>query len=86
MKPFRRPVCTLVALMPLVGAPAGYAQTEGMERRDNRRDTRQNARHAKRACKAGDEKTRAECRKEKRDTKQDARHGEPQPPATNEAK
>jgi hypothetical protein len=29
----------------------------------------------KQACKAGDEKTRPECRAEKRDAKQDARQG-----------
>jgi hypothetical protein len=33
-----------------------YAQTHGMNRRDDRRDTRQGARSAKQACKAGDER------------------------------
>src|SRR5215468_4553138 len=57
-----------------------YSQTQGQERRDDRqdaRDTRQtgrkDARDKKAECKAGDEKSRAECRQEKRDTKQDAR-------------
>ena len=40
---------------------AAKAQTQGMERRDERRGTRQDARDAKQACKAGDE-SRAECR------------------------
>jgi hypothetical protein len=35
--------------------------------------TRDTTRAAKQDCKAGDEKTRAECRQEKRDVKQDAR-------------
>ena len=51
---------------------AAYAQTQGMQRRDERRDTRQSARVEKQACKAGD-KSRAECRQEKRDTKQAGR-------------
>lgn len=55
-----------------VAVPAS-AQTQGMERRDDRRDTRQGARDTKQECRAGDEKTRPECRQEKRDTKQDAR-------------
>ena len=59
---------------------AGYSQTQGMERRDDRqevRDTRQTgrdeARDAKDECLQGDEKSRAECRQQKRDTKQDVR-------------
>jgi hypothetical protein len=51
---------------------AAYAQTQGMQRRDERRDTRQGARVEKQACKAGD-KSRAECRQEKRETKQAGR-------------
>ena len=65
----------------MLGAPtAGYSETPGKERRDDRqevRDTRQtgreSARDAKQECKAGDEKTRAECRQDKRNTKQGAR-------------
>jgi Ni/Co efflux regulator RcnB len=52
---------------------AAWAQTPGMEHRDDRRDTRQVSREVKQACKAGDEKTRAECRNTKRDVKQDGR-------------
>jgi chloramphenicol 3-O-phosphotransferase len=64
----------LAALAVLAGAGvmmAGttYAQTSGMERRDDRRDDRQSGRAAKQACKAGDEKSRPECRQQKRATK-----------------
>jgi hypothetical protein len=52
---------------------SAYAQTQGMERRDERRDTRQGARAQKQACKAGDD-SRAECRQQKRNTKQAGRH------------
>ena len=75
----RRSVGVLAAiLMCAVVAPA-YAQTQGMERRDEHRDNRDQGRAAKQDCKAGDEKSRAECRQEKRTTK----HGdaEPQPNA-----
>ena len=66
-----------IVMLALV-APA-YAQTQGMERRDEHRDNRDQGRAAKQDCKAGDEKSRAECRQEKRTTK----HGdaEPQPNA-----
>ena len=47
--------------------PSAHAQTQGMDRREDRRDTRQDSRDVKQACKAGDEKTRAECRQDKRD-------------------
>jgi hypothetical protein len=68
----------------LTGLTPSYAQTEGSERRQDRRDDRQNARDtrqtgredargAKAECKAGDEKTRAECRQDKRNTKQKTR-------------
>jgi hypothetical protein len=52
------------------------AQTQGMERRDDRRGTRQTSRDAKQACKAGDEKSRAECRQGKHEVKQAGRQGE----------
>lgn len=55
---------------------AAHAQTQGTERRDDRRDTRQTSRDVKQACKAGDEKSRSECRQGKRDVKQSGRHGE----------
>ena len=54
---------------------AAQAQTQGMERRDERRDTSQTSRSVKQACKAGDN-SRAECRQEKRDVKQTGRQGE----------
>jgi hypothetical protein len=50
-----------------------YAQTSGRERRGERRDNRDEGREEKAECKAGDEKTRAECREDKRDTKQEGR-------------
>ena len=69
--PLRRAVCVLGAIVTLAGA--AYAQTQGMNRRDDRRDNRAAGRAAKQACKAGDEKTRAECRQDKRDVKQQGR-------------
>ena len=83
-----RMFCALAAVVTLASVAPAYAQTQGMERRDDRRDTRDGARAAKQACKAGDEKTRAECRQEKRGVKQGARHGEgesKEAPATNPA-
>jgi hypothetical protein len=70
---FAKIICVLAAVATLSGI--AQAQTQGMDRRDDRRNTRGDARDEKRDCKAGDEKTRAECRHEKRDTKQNARHG-----------
>ncbi len=61
-----------------------HAQTQGGERRDERRDTRQTSRDVKQACKAGDEKSRAECRQGKHEVKQTGRQGES--PTTNPAK
>jgi hypothetical protein len=58
------------------------AQTQGMERRDERRDTRQTSRDVKQACNAGDEKSRAECRQGKHDVKQAGRHDETPATAT----
>jgi hypothetical protein len=68
----RRGVGVLAAIVMLAVVAPAYAQTQGMERRDNRGDSRAGGRAAKQACKAGDEKTRAECRQVKRTTK----HGE----------
>ena len=68
-------VTGLAAVVMLLNAVPAFAQTQGMERRNERRDVRQGARATKRECRAGDEKTRAECRHEKRSTKQHARHG-----------
>lgn len=50
-----------------------YAQTDGMQRRGERRDNRQDARTEKHECKAGEEDSRSECRQQKRDTKQQGR-------------
>jgi hypothetical protein len=66
---FRRGVGVLAAIVMLAVVAPAYAQTQGMERRDDRRDDRAGGRAAKQACKAGDEKTRAECRQVKRTTK-----------------
>ena len=68
-------VLTLALAVPgiVITPSVGYAQTQSKENRDNRQETRQDARTQKAECKAGDEKTRSECRQEKRDTKQDAR-------------
>jgi len=80
-----RIVCAFAAVVTLAGA--AHAQTQGMERRGDRRGMRSDARGAKQDCKAGDEKSRAECRQEKRGGKQDARHGTGQQaaPAANPA-
>jgi hypothetical protein len=61
-------------VMLAVVAPA-YAQTQGMERRDEHRDNRAGGRAAKQACKAGDEKTRAECRQVKHTAKHSTHEG-----------
>ena len=50
------------------------AQTQGMQRRDERRDTRQTARDTKHACNASDQTSRSGCRQAKRHTKQAGRH------------
>jgi hypothetical protein len=73
----RGAACALAAGMTLACVVPTYAQTRGMERR-------QGARNVKQACKAGDEKTRAECRQGKRHAKQAERQGKT--PAAPEAK
>jgi len=65
----RRSVGVLAAFLTCGVVASASAQTQGMDRRDDRRDDRAGGRAAKQECKAGDEKTRAECRQEKRDTK-----------------
>ena len=75
---FRLTVLTLALVVgSLAGLPPSHAQTQGSEKRQDARDTKQtgreDARDEKAKCKAGDEKTRAECRQDKRDTKQDTR-------------
>jgi hypothetical protein len=76
-----RTILGAVAALTTVGATLAIdiypqtvrAQTQGVERRGERRDTRQDSRDVKQACKAGDEKSRAECRQTKRDVKQTGR-------------
>jgi len=70
----RKGAAAVVAALMMLGVGSAYAQTQGMERRDDRRDHRSGGRAEKQACKAGDEKTRAECRQVKRTTKQQGRH------------
>jgi Ni/Co efflux regulator RcnB len=65
---------------------ATQAQTNGMDRRDDRRDTREDSRDVKAACKAGDEKSRPECRQDKRDTKQEGRGNDNEPEKPEAAK
>jgi hypothetical protein len=75
---FRRVAAAAGALVILLGVVPSYAQTQGMERRNDRRNNRAAGRAAKQACKAGDEKTNPECRQLKRSTKQagrEAMHG-----------
>jgi hypothetical protein len=59
---FWRGVGVLAALVVLAGIVPASAQTQGTARRAG-------ARAAKQACKAGDEKSRAECRQVKREVK-----------------
>jgi len=80
---FRRGMGALAAIVMLATVAPAYAQTRGMEHRDDRRDDRAGGRAAKQACKAGDEKTRAECRQVKRTTKHSTGKAEVQAPATN---
>ena len=70
----RKGATGVVAALMVLSVGSASAQTQGMERRDERRGDRAGARDAKQDCKAGDEKTRAECRQGKRDTKQEGRH------------
>jgi hypothetical protein len=65
-------VAATIGLPVAIGAQPAWAQTNGMERRDDRRDTRQVSRDVKQACKSTGE-TRAECRQTKRDVKQTGR-------------
>ncbi len=50
------------------------AQTQGMNRRGERRDTRQTSRDVKHQCNATSGNSRSECRQAKRSTKQAGRH------------
>ena len=69
MMNFRRGMGALAAIVMLAVVTPAYAQTQGMDHRDDRRDDRSAGRAAKQDCNAGDEKSRPECRQEKRDTK-----------------
>jgi hypothetical protein len=71
----RRGVGVLAAIVMLAVVAPAYAQTQGMERRGERHDSREGGRAAKQACKAGDEKSRAECRQVKRTTKHGTHQG-----------
>ena len=64
---------TMAAALIFLSVAPMFAQTEGMERRNDRRNARQSGRAAKQACKAWDEKTRVECRQQKRAVKNSAR-------------
>jgi hypothetical protein len=72
---FWRGIGVLATVVLLAGsiAPAS-AQTQGSERRSERRDVRGGSRAAKQACKAGDEKSRADCRHMKHEVKQTGRN------------
>jgi hypothetical protein len=70
----RKSAAAVVAALLMLSVGIASAQTQGMERRDERRDDHAGARATKQACKAGDEKTRAECRHMKRTAKQQGRH------------
>jgi hypothetical protein len=50
------------------------AQTQGMNRRGERRDTRQTSRDVKHQCNATSGNSRSDCRQAKRSTKQAGRH------------
>ncbi|MEF8719175.1 MAG: hypothetical protein V5B44_16215 [Candidatus Accumulibacter necessarius] len=68
-------ILAIAAGVQLMPGPA-YATEQGQQRqeaRDTKQTGRQDSREEKAACKAGDEKNRAECRQDKRDTKQDSR-------------
>jgi hypothetical protein len=67
---FWRRVSVLAIVVALAGIAPVFAQTQGSEQRNERRDDRSGARAAKQACKAGDEKTRADCRDVKHEVKQ----------------
>ena len=71
---FWRNLGVLATVVMLAGIVPASAQTQGMGRRNERRDDRAAARAAKQACKAGDEKTRADCRQIKRQAKQAGRN------------
>jgi hypothetical protein len=68
-------ITTFAATLTLSTFPeTAYAQTHGMTRRGDRRDTRQESRSTKHACNAAGGSSRSECRQTKRDVKQEGRH------------
>ena len=68
-------VTSVAATLTLSTIPqTAYAQTHGMNRRADRRDTRQESRTVKHDCNAAGGSSRSECRQTKRDTKQEGRH------------
>ena len=69
----RKGTMALAAAFTFLSVAPAFAQTQGMERRNDRRNARQSGRAVKNACKAGDEKTRMECRHDKRTVKNNAR-------------
>lgn len=65
-------VLALATAGSMMWSAASYSQTQGMDRRDDRQDSRGEARDTKQECKDADG-NRMDCRQEKRDVKQDAR-------------
>ena len=79
MRPqFPFPRLAALALLAIFGTSfvadtCAQAQTQGMMRRQDRRGTRQEARHDKRECNATGESSRAGCRQMKRGERQEGR-------------
>jgi hypothetical protein len=67
------PVTTGTAVVIGLYPHIAQAQTEGMQRREDRRGTRQDAREDKRECNASGDSSRSGCRQEKRDVRQTGR-------------
>ncbi len=66
---------TFTATLALSAYPqTAYAQTHGMNRRGDRRDTRQDSRSTKHECNAAGGSARSGCRQSKRAVKQEGRH------------
>ena len=66
----RKGAAAVVAALLVLSVSTASAQTQGMERWDDRAG----ARATTQACKAGDEKTPVECRPMKRTAKRQGRH------------
>ena len=68
-------ITTAAATLTLSSIPqTAHAQTHGMNRRGDRRDTRHESRSTKHECNAAGGSSRSECRQTKRDVKQEGRH------------